>query len=299
MHSNRLANQIHLHFIVLIFGFTAILGELISIAALPLVWYRMGIASVILFALLAVLKRTPPSRKNIWLLLGTGGIIAAHWVTFFHAVKVSNVSVTLACMSTAPFFASILEPIFFKRKIKSIEVVLGIATIIGLVIIFRVSGEYIEGILFGLISAFLAALFAVINGVFITTSKPVWITAIEMFGGFLALTLVLSLSSGWNSQMFFLPTMDWVWIGVLATVCTAYAFVVSVSVMKQLNPFTVVLSINMEPIYGIILAFLIFGESEKMTASFYLGASIIISTVFINAIVQSKNRRREKKINQA
>jgi drug/metabolite transporter (DMT)-like permease len=285
-----------LHFIVLIFGFTAILGELISIAALPLVWYRMGIASILLFALLAILKRNPPNRKNIWLLLGTGGIIAAHWVTFFHAVKVSNVSVTLACMSTAPFFASILEPLFFKRKIKSIEVVLGIVTIIGLVLIFRVSGEYIEGIVFGLTSAFLAALFAVINGVFITASKPIWITAIEMLGGFLVLTIVLTASAGWNTQMFQLPAMDWVWIGVLATICTAYAFVVSVSVMKQLNPFTVVLSINMEPIYGIILAFLIFGESEKMTGSFYLGAAIIISTVFINAFVQAKNRRAEKKV---
>jgi len=258
----------------------------------------MGIASVILFLLLVLLKRTPPNRKNILLLLGTGGIIAAHWVTFFHAVKVSNVSVTLACMSTAPFFASILEPLFFKRKIKPIEVVLGIATIIGLVIIFRVTGEYIEGILFGLVSAFLAALFAVINGVFITTSKPVWITALEMLGGFIVLTIVLTIGANWNMEMFELPQMDWIWIGVLATVCTAYAFVVSVSVMKQLNPFTVVLSINMEPIYGIILAYWIFGESEKMTASFYLGASIIISTVFINAIVQAKNRRKEKKLNQ-
>lgn len=294
MHSSRIANQIHLHFIVFLFGFTAILGELITIEALPLVWYRMGIATVILFALLAILKRTPPNRKNIALLLGTGGIIAIHWVTFFHAVKVSNVSVTLACLSTAPFFASILEPIFFKRKIRLIEVFLGIATILGLIIIFNVSTEYLTGIIYGLISAFMAATFAVINGVFITTSKPIWITGLEMLGGFIVLSLALTFRQSWTPEFFVLPNMDWIWISVLATVCTAYAFVVSVSVMKQLNPFTVVLSINMEPIYGIILAYMIFGEQEKMTGSFYIGAAIIISTVFVNAIVQRRERKKAR-----
>ena len=293
MHSSELRGHLRLHFVVFLWGFTAILGQLISLPATQLVWHRMLIA---LAGLLVWVK-----FKNIDLSIGwkpalqmivTGGITAAHWITFFHAVKISNVSITLACMSSGALFVSFIEPIIYKRRIVLSEIFFGLLTIIGISVIFQVAGGYRMGIIVALISAALAALFAVINGVFAKTYRPTVVTTYEMLGGVIAITIYLGLTAGFDPTMFSPPAIDWLYLGILGTVCTAYAFIVSVDVTKILNPYTVVLTINMEPIYGIILAFIIFGDAEKMTPSFYLGASVILAAVFGNALLRKWQKRK-------
>lgn len=282
---------------VFLWGFTAILGNLISIDAIPLVWHRMWMASLFIFIFLLATGRTDfKVDKKAWRIILAGAIIAAHWITFFHSIKISTVSVTLACVSTGAFFGSIIEPIVFKRKVDKTEMMLGGMVIIGLYLIFRFEGDYTAGIVVGLISAFLGACFSVLNSKLVQTNSPFRITFLEMFGGWLIIG-VYSLFVLWQGSLhlsdFYLQQSDWIYLVILGSVCTAYAFIESVAVMKTLSSFTVLLSVNLEPIYGIILALIFFGNDELMSPYFYLGASIILSTVFADAIIK---RRKKKKL---
>lgn len=286
-----LNSYLHLHLIVFIWGFTAVLGALISLGALPLVWYRMLFASVFIFSF--ILFRKIDLKINIPLLLRflvAGLIIALHWYTFFEAIKVSNISVTLACLSTGAFFTSILEPIFFKRRVIPYEVILGLIVIAGLYLIFQVETKYVYGIILALTSAFLSASFSIINGKFAKVYNPTVISFYELLGGVLFFSLFILFKGEFNFDFFQLTWNDFIWLLVLSSFCTAYAFIASVGVMKYLSPYTVMLTINLEPIYGIILALIVFGDKEKMNSQFYIGALIILSTVILNAIL--KNRQR-------
>lgn len=288
-------SYLHLHFIVFVWGFTAVLGALITLEALPLVWYRMLFASI--FILVYIWFRKIPYKlplKTILVLLFAGLVIALHWYTFFKAIKVSNVSVTLACLSTGAFFASILEPIFFKRKVIGYEVLFGLVVIAGLYLIFKVEGHYVEGILLALTSAFLSASFSIINGKFAQVYDPTIISFYELVGGVLFFSVFLLIGGSFNAEFFKLSWNDLIWLFVLSSFCTAYAFIASVAVMKYLSPYTVMLTINLEPIYGIVLALVVFGEKEQMNSQFYIGALIILSTVILNGVL--KNRRKEKEI---
>ena len=291
MPNDNAKSYIHLHFIVFIWGFTAVLGALISLDALPLVWYRMTIALV--FVLLYLwFKKTPyklPTKIVLKLLLA-GLVIALHWLTFFKAIKVSNISVTLACLSTGAFFTSFLEPLVSRRKIIWYEVFFGIIVVIGLGIIFKVEGNYIEGILFALSSAFLSALFSVINSSFAKNYNPSVVSFYEILGGVLCLTVYLLFTNSFHASFFKISASDWMYLAILSSICTAYAFIASVKVMKYLSPYTVMLTINLEPIYGIILAVIVFHENEKMSAQFYIGASVILFTVILNGIVKHYKR---------
>ena len=299
----KLQNYFHLHFIVFIWGFTAILGELISIEALPLVWYRMLLATLFIFIFIKIMKiPLKVSKQNFYVLLFAGAIIALHWITFFGAIKVSNVSITLSVLSTGAFFTSILEPIFYKRRVIWYEVLFGLLVVTGLYIIFRVEGDYFLGIVYALISAFLSAVFSIINGKLAKEYNPSMISLYELGGGvglitlyLIAITIFRDNSSGFSTDFFSLSTMDWVYLLILSLICTAYAFIASVKVMKYLSPYTVMLTINLEPVYGIFLAFLIFGDAEKMSDSFYYGAAIILSTVILNGIF--KNSKKLKRPN--
>lgn len=297
----HLKNYLHLHFIVFIWGFTAILGALISIDAIPLVWYRMGLASIILFAYLLVRKKPLQIDKRTLLKFVLGGIvIALHWITFFLAIKLSNVSVALIMMSTGAFFTSIIEPIFFKRKIRLIELVLGVAVVIGLYIIFQIEGNYVLGIIYGLISSFLSAVFSVANGLYVQKHNPLIISSYQLFFGVLFITVVLAFNGSFTAEFFLLSTSDWVYLLILASVCTAYAFSASVKVMKVLSPFTVMLSINLEPVYGIILALVLFPEKEKMPINFYYGAILILFAVLLNGLLKNRKllaNKIQKRIN--
>ena len=293
MPNDKLKSYLHLHLIVFIWGFTAILGALISLEALPLVWYRMLFA--VIFILIYIgFKKIPVkiSTKTLLQFLVAGFIIAMHWFTFFKAIKVSNVSITLACLSTGAFFTSFLEPILYGKKIVWYEVFFGLIVVSGLLIIFNVEGNYIEGILLALSSAFLSALFAVINSKFVKEHDPTVISFYELSGGVLFLTLFLVISNSFNAEFFILTTTDFLYLLILSSVCTAYAFIASTAVMKFLSPYTVMLTINLEPIYGIILAVIIFKDKEKMSLEFYIGALIILSTVLLNAIIKSRMKVR-------
>ena len=294
MPKDKLRSYLLLHLIVFIWGFTAILGKLISIDALPLVWYRMGIASLIIFAYIRFKGISlKVSRKSFFVLLLAGITIASHWVTFFMAIKVSNVSIALATMSAGALFTALLEPVWYGRRFIPYELLFGVLVILGLLLIYNVNTQYGFGILLALVSAFLGAVFTLINGQLIKVHKPATISFFELSIGALFLSLVLGIQGEFDPAFFSMATMDWIYLLVLASVCTAFAFIASVKVMRFVSPYTVMLTINMEPVYGILLAFFIFGESEKMNILFYLGALVIIGTVVANGIIKYKATKEE------
>ena len=296
MSNIKLKNYLHLHFIIFIWGFTAVLGALISIDAIPLVWYRMLLAVIIIFFYFIFKKKSfKVDRKGLLNFLLTGVIIALHWIEFFSAIKVANVSVALVMMSTGALFASFLEPIFFKRKLNPIELIFGLVVVVGLYIIFNVEGNYYLGIIYALIAAFLSAVFSVLNGIYIKTYEAVTISFYQLLFGTLFITIYLLFNNSFNFDFFILKTSDWVYLFILSSFCTAYAFIASTHVMKHISPYTVMLTINLEPVYGIILAVIIFGEKEKMNPQFYLGALIIILIVIANGIIKIKKRKNINK----
>jgi len=273
---------VQLHIIVLILGFTAILGKLITIQAIELVWYRTLIAAVFLLIIIKLKKGSIKiSFKEMSTYLLVGFVVAAHWITFFHAIKVSNVSVTLACLSTTTLFTGIVEPIVMKRKFYWIEAVLGIFIIIGVFMIFEFETRYKLGIMFALTSAFLAGVFSVINKKLTHGKNAQQISFYEMLGGFIIITLYLIISPGFSIGKFSITYMDIVYLLILGSICTAYAFTTVIELMKKISAYVVVLSINLEPVYGVILAYFIFGSSEYMSTGFYSGALIIILCVFM------------------
>jgi len=285
MKKTKVGNLLLLHVVVFIFGFTGILGKLIETSSDLLVWWRMLIAavSIALFAYPAG-KIVKPIWVNSGKYLTVGFIIAAHWIAFFQAIKISNVSVTLACLSSASLFTAILEPLFFKRRVDAIELIFGAMVVSGLALIFSFEADYAVGILVALLSAFLASLFTVVNGRLIQKDNSYRISLVEMIGGVIGITFWLAYAGKLNGDLFSLPRNDWFWIILLGVLCTGFAFVASVKVMEELTPFTVSLTINLEPVYGIILAFFIFGSSEKMTLGFYAGTLIILAALYLNAL---------------
>ncbi|UPT71327.1 MAG: DMT family transporter [Flavobacterium sp. JAD_PAG50586_2] len=291
MPSDNLKSYLHLHFIVFIWGFTAILGALISLDALPLVWFRMlfavGFIGIYIYFKKLSIKI---SRKALLQFIFSGLIIALHWFTFFHAIKISNISITLACLSTGALFASLLEPILYGKKIVYYEVFFGLLVVVGLYIIFNVEGNYFWGMLTALTSAFLSALFAVINSKLVQKHDATVISFYELSGGVIFFTFLLLATNSFSSDFFMLSATDFMYLMILSSICTAYAFIASTSVMKFLSPYTVMLTINLEPIYGIVLALLVFKEKEKMSFEFYIGAVIILLTVILNGIIKSRKK---------
>ncbi len=282
-------NYLQLHFIVILLGFTAILGALITLPAINLVWYRMLIAFVGLWAYF-LLRKIPfqLKAKQIWPLLGIGVVVALHWITFFHAIKVSNVSVTLGVFASTTLFTSFLEPLSQKRRIFWLEVLIGIIILGGIYLIFQYEFQYLEGILYALLSALLNGLFVVLNRNISNRHHPTVISFYEMIGGFLFISVFLLFSGDFNPAFFSLSQPDIFYLLVLGLICTAYAFAAIVHVMKVLSAYTVVLSINLEPVYGIIMAHFFFPEAEQMSAGFYAGTLIIILSVFAYPVLKRK-----------
>mgnify|MGYP001571413109 CR=1 FL=1 len=291
-------NLLLLHLVVLIFGFTAILGKLITIPSDQLVWYRMFFATCSLAVYLAIRKKSFKMKpKGLIQTIGVGFIIASHWIFFFEAIQPSNVSIALAATATGSLFTALLEPIFFNRKLQVYELLLGSIVILGLYFIFQFETDNSLGIWLGVIAAFLASLFTVINGQLIKKYDSTRISFYELGGGVLAISLYFLIFSQQSLPNFQLSTSDWVWMLTLALVCTAFAFVASVKVMEELTPFTVSLSINLEPVYGIILALLIFGESEKMSSGFYVGTLLILCALFLNVLIKRRLKKKGYLIN--
>lgn len=294
MPRNNLKSYLKLHLIVFIWGFTAILGALISIQADALVWYRMLIAAVFLFLFILFKKESfrIPTREFLKLLF-VGLMIAAHWILFFEAIHVSNVSITLAVFSLGAFLASILEPIFYGRKVLWYEVFFGLIIICALAMILQVEIKYFSGIMYALASIIIGVLFTLMNGKLIEKHEPSVITFYEFLAGVFFISIYFLVTDKFNANFFILTESDWMYLLILASICTAYAFTASVKVMRILSPYTIMLTTSLEPVYGIVLAYFIIGEKEKMSTEFYFGALLIVITVILNGIVKHYLSKKE------
>ena len=288
-----------LHFIVGIWSITAILGLLITIPSIELVFYRTLIATAML-GLIFLWKKTSIRVSNAELvkIIGTGFIISIHWILFFWAARVSTASVALAGMATTSLWTAFLEPLINKKKVKTFEVFLGLLVISGLYVIFRFEFGYWLGLLMAIGSALMGALFSVINGRLTMRHSPYVLTFYEMLGACVFALLMLPVYAFFfaeNGLQLIPAPMDWFWLLILSGVCTVYAFSVSVELMRRITAFAVNLTVNLEPVYGIILAVLIFGEKEKMTSGFYLGTLIIFISVLVYPVYKYLSKKRMKK----
>ena len=236
-------------------------------------------------------------RKNGIKVALTGGIVALHWVAFFGAIKLSNVSVALCMMATMSLFTALLEPLLLKKPFELKEILLGLMVLPGIYIVFQFSGLYVAGMLVGILSALLAATFGSLNKTFVAKVKPIAITFIELSSGFVILSLLMPLYFYFKPETSLLidQPLDWVWLLILSILCTTVAFLLSVDALKELSAFTTSLAINLEPIYGIILAAFIFKENEELNANFYIGAALIVSAVLLNGIIKRRARLAETK----
>lgn len=277
-----------LHLTVLIFGFTAILGRLIQLDAHILVWYRLVIA-ISGVAAYMVWRRQPltATPRGVLTLCTAGLLIGAHWVLFFAAIKVSNVSITLVCLSVSPLLVALFEPLVFKRSIRPYEVAFGILVVTGLWFIFRFESRHTLGMVLALSAAALASILAVVNARLILKYNSSIITLYELMGGFTGLTLYI-LAAGADTDNLVPGIADVVYLLILGIVCTTFAYIAFVEVMKVLSPYTAMLCVNLEPVYGIILALIIFGDSEYMTPGFYAGAGLILVTILADGLLKRR-----------
>ena len=285
-----------LHLTVLVWGFTGILGNLISISAVQLVWYRVLIAAVSLATYFLCIRQSfaVSGRQFIYFML-TGGLVGMHWVFFFESIKVSTVSVTLVCLSSVTLFTAIIEPLFYRRRTAKSDVFVGLLIIIGIYFIFRFESEYIRGIILGLLAALAAALFGIINSKLIKKSRATLISFYEMAGAWLWISLFMFLG-GRHGDDLGIKGADIGYLVLLGTVCTAGAYVAAVSVMREISAFRVALASNLEPVYGILLAWLFFGQHEKMSAGFYVGAIIIFGAVFLYPVLKYRLRNKQPEL---
>ena len=287
MLDDKLKSHLELHLIVFIWGFTAVLGALISIKEATMVWYRMLFAVVFIIIYFIVTKKSfLIAKAAIFKLVAVGFLIAIHWILFFKAINISNVSITLAMFSVGAFMAALLEPLFYNRKILWYEVLFGLIIIAGLYIIMQVEIQYLDGIICALFSILFGVIFTLLNGKLIQKHDSKIIALYEFLGGFVLVSVYLLFENKFDSSFFDLSMRDFLLILVLASVCSAYAFTASVNVMKKLSPYTVMLTTNLEPVYGIFLAYFIIGGNEKMSVSFYVGSAVILITVILNGVVK-------------
>ncbi|GAB3228355.1 DMT family transporter [Hymenobacter seoulensis] len=301
-----LKDYLRLHFIVLLWGFTAILGKLISVPPVELVFWRTLLAATGLAVLLLARKQAwKVPVADVARLLGVGVLVAAHWITFFLAARLSSVSVCLAGMATLALWTSLLEPLVLWRRVRFYEVGLGLLTMVGLYLVSRAELDQMAGLLVAILSAGLSALFSVLNVTLVKRHPPLRLTFYEMTGACLSIALFMPLYSRYFTEgqglQLALSGFDWLWLLVLAGVCTVYAFSTSVELMKRISAFVVNLTINLEPVYGILLAVLMytlripgFGQ-EKLSTEFYLGTLVILLSVLIHPVLDQWNQRRVRR----
>lgn len=291
------SDYLKLHFIVFLWGFSAILGKLVTIPAVEMVWYRsilaaLGMGAVIYFTG----GNFKVAKADVFRLLGIGGIVAVHWIAFFGAAREANVSVSLVGFATNSLWAAFLEPWFNNKRIKKYEVLLGLLVIGGLYIIFSFDFQYKLGLLLAVFAGFTSALFSVFNARMVKRNSARTITFYEMVGVFGVTGMFLPLLSlaGTDLRLPLLPSpTDWLYIALLAGVCSVYAYTVAVELMKRVSVFMIQLTLNLEPVYGIIMAIIIFGQQEKMDLNFYMGTMVILSAVIAYPLMR---RRFEKTV---
>ncbi|MCO6498441.1 MAG: EamA family transporter [Chitinophagaceae bacterium] len=277
---------LQLHGAIILAGFTGILGKLIELPEGYLVWYRMFLSVLILFIILQFSKSLKlPDRKGLLQMMGTGAIISMHWVGFYGSVKYSNVSVAVTCFSAVGFFTAFMEPAIDRRRIDFGEVALGFLAICGIYLIFNFYPEFKKGIIFGIISAWMASIFPILNKKLLNNYDAMTLNFYEMGAGTIALITILPVYHFFFPASYFIPTLsDIFWLLILAGICTVYAFDLGLQALKKINAFTVNLSFNLEPVYSVILAFIIFKENQFMGYKFYIGFGLIILAIALQMI---------------
>jgi len=288
---------LQLHLSIVLAGMTGVLGRLISINEGSLVWFRMLITVGLLWLFAGLRKDFGHnlSRKTVFRLVGIGGVIAAHWLCFYGGIKYANVSVALVAFSTLGFFSAIIEPIVLKRRPDLVEITLGLIAVAGVALIFHFDTQYKKGIVFSIVAAFLAALFTVLNKSVMEKHEAPLVTRYEMTGGFLVLSAILpfyfkSFHITWQNPV----GIDWLWLIILGWLCTVWAFNLSLEALKKISPFTINLSYNLEPVYGIVLAFALFHENKDLNLSFYIGLALILLAVGLQMLRVSSAAGRKK-----
>jgi len=285
---------IQLHIAVLLAGFTGILGRLISVNEGMIVWYRLLFTSVTMWILFSALKKIQPiPKRDIAKIAAVGFIAAMHWVTFYGSIKYANVSVALVCFSAVGFFTALFEPIIFRKKFNTAEIILGLMTLAGIYIIFHFDSQYKTGIIIGLISAVLGALFPIFNRQFLQYINVETMLTWQQTGGLITFSVLLPFYlQRFPVESFFPGAEDLMWLLVLSWLCSVIAFQFSSNALKRLSAFTVNLSYNLEPIYGILLAFVVFSENKLLSKWFYIGFSIIVAAIIIHALLLVKQEKK-------
>ena len=295
---NKYKYHILLHLIIFMWGFTSILGKLIHLDAFVIVWHRVLIAFVALGIGLVYLKKSFKinSKTNLWKVFGVGIIVALHWMTFYKSIQLSTASLGILCLSTTTIHVTWLEPLIMKRKFSWIEFSLGLLVIYG---IYFVSSDFkaddFEALAYGLTSALCAALFSVFNARLAQDIPSSTITFYELLIGFIFMSVVLLFTGDLNEDLFTMTMSDFLWLVFLGILCTSFAFLATIEVVKRLGAFTVSLSINLEPVYTILLAIVILNENELLGSHFYIGSGIIVIVVIANALIKYQLSRYEAK----
>lgn len=275
-----------LHMAVFLAGFTAILGLLIKLNEVLLVWYRLLLTVFILSILMWIRKEWQKlAFKDILRISGVGMVIAIHWVSFYGSIKYANASVALVCLSASGFFTALMEPLFFRKRIVWQELALGILAIAGIYIIFDFHPQYKTGIIFGVLSAFGSAVFPILNKELLKQFTPKILTVYELSGGLVLLSCLIPFYLAWFPAEYYIPTIsDWAWLVVLAFFCTVISFDLQLNALKKISAFTANLTYNLEPVYGIILAFVFFDESKQLHGQFHLGLGLIVLAIVLQML---------------
>ena len=278
-----------LHLMVVILGLTGVFGKLISLSAIHLVWYRMGIAFVSLAIFLAFKKQLfSVSKKDFLGLLGVGALVTFHWLCFFESIKVSTVSVAVVCLATSSLFSALIEPFFFKRKFLFYEVIMGVVVVVALAFIMGTETKYFLGYFYGIIAALLATLFTLFNAKYINKVGAAKITMIEMLSGVIIISCILFFQQDYTVFTTKISVTDLSYLIILGTLCTAMVFVWLTEIMRHITPYSLIMAINLEPVYSIIFALIIFGDNELMSSSFYFGSCVIIGIVFLDGYIKNR-----------
>ena len=278
-----------LHIMVVILGLTGVFGKLISLSAIHLVWYRMGIAFISIAIFLAFKKQLfSVSKKDFLGLLGVGALVTFHWLCFFESIKVSTVSVAVVCLATSSLFSALIEPFFFKRKFLFYEVIMGIVVVVALAFIMGTETKYFWGYFYGIMAALLATLFTLFNAKYINKVGAAKITMIEMLSGVLIISCILFFQQDYTVFTTKISITDLTYLIILGTLCTAMVFVWLTEIMRHITPYSLIMAINLEPVYSIIFALIIFGDNELMSSSFYFGSCVIIGIVFLDGYLKNK-----------
>lgn len=296
---SRKQAYISLHIAVFLFGFTAILGRLIQLSEMEIVWYRVLLTSLSLLFIPGLLREVRAmKRKEIAHLAGIGLLVVSHWVCFYGSIKYSNVTVALSVLSTTAFFTALLEPLFFSSRVKKQELFLGALIIPGMYLIFHFGKLYLTGILLSLMAAILASIFTILNRKKVKQHSPMAMTFVELSAGWVFLSLLVPAYRFFFPEVHFAPSpSDFAWLLVLALLCTTLAYSLALGSLRRVSAFTFNISINLEPVYGIVMAVVLFRENEYINPAFYLGTAIILAAIFIHVFMEYRAGRKAVKKN--